>query len=127
MTGDTGHITCDMWHMTHNMWHMTHDSAHAALGGRWTLSQNASSLALTVLEWRHFEDFEEKDDWLADWMSNKAPVIQLVLMIHWTSAQHVKLIYSMQVNFVTFSFKTAIWKKLKLPKHVKITADKFCD
>ena len=55
------------------------------------------------------------------------PVIQLVLMIHWISAQHVPLIYSMQVNFVMFSFKTAIWIKLKWPKRVKITPDKFCN
>ena len=55
------------------------------------------------------------------------PVIQLVLMIHWISAQHVPLIYSMQVNFVMFSFKTAIWKKMKWPKRVKITPDKFCN
>ena len=31
-----------------------------------------------------------------------SPIIQLVLMIHWISAQHVQLIYSIQVNFVMF-------------------------
>ena len=40
-----------------------------------------------------------------------SPVIQLVLMVHWISAQHVPLIYSMQVDFVKFSFKTASEKK----------------
>ena len=55
------------------------------------------------------------------------PVIQLELMIHWISAQHVPLIYSMQVNYFMFSFKTPIWMKLKWPKRVKITPDKFCN
>ena len=31
-------------------------------GGRWTFSQQVSSLALTVWEWRCFKDLEEKDD-----------------------------------------------------------------
>ena len=56
-----------------------------------------------------------------------ALVLQLVLMIQSLKAQHVPLIYSRQVNFVMFSFKTAIWKKLKWPKRVNITPDKFCN
>ena len=56
-----------------------------------------------------------------------APVFQSVLMIQWLKAQHLPLIYSRQVNFVMFSFKTEIWKKLKWPKHVKVIPDKFCN
>ena len=37
-----------------------------------------------------------------------APLFQLVLMIHSLKVQHVPLIYSRQVNFVMFSFKTAV-------------------
>ena len=39
------------------------------------------------------------------------PVFQLVLMIQPLKVHHVPLIYRRQVNFVMFSFKTAIWKK----------------
>ena len=52
--------------------------------------------------------------------SRWTPVIQLMLMIHWICAQHVPLIYSMQVNFVIFHLKLQLEKKLKQPKHVKI-------
>ena len=38
-------VTCDMWHMRGR--------------GRWTFFQNGISLALTVWEWKCFEDFEE--------------------------------------------------------------------
>ena len=41
-----------MWHMILEMWHMTG-------GGGWTFSQNVRSQALTVWEWRCFEDLEE--------------------------------------------------------------------
>ena len=60
-------------------------------------------------------------EYTATWLLYKhlPPVIQLVLMTHWISAQHVPLIYSMQVNFVMFSFKTAIWKKTEMTKTCK--------
>ena len=48
---------CDMWHMTG--------------GGRWTFSQNFSSLALTVWEWRCSEDISTKDDWLSYLMNDE--------------------------------------------------------
>ena len=44
------HETCDRWHMTHDRW------------GRWTLSQNFSSLSLMVWEWRCLEDIFTKDE-----------------------------------------------------------------
>ena len=56
-----------------------------------------------------------------------SPAIRLVLMIHWFSAKHLPPIHNMQVNFVMFLFKTAIWIKLKWPQRVKITPDKFCN
>ena len=49
----------------------------------------------------------------------KAPVIQLVLMIDWISAQHEPLIYCMQVNFVMFSFKTVLGKKTEMTNTCK--------
>ena len=54
---DTWHLTCDMWHQTFDMWHVTH-------GGGWTLSQNVSSLALTVWDLWCLEDWVEKDQLL---------------------------------------------------------------
>ena len=43
-----------MWHVTYDMWHVTCD-------GGWTFSQNLISLAITVWEWRRFEDLDEED------------------------------------------------------------------
>ena len=43
LSKNTNLKTCDTWHVTYTMWHMT-------VGGRWTFSQNLSSLALTVWE-----------------------------------------------------------------------------
>ena len=40
--------------------------------------------------------------------SYETPVFELVLMIQPLKVHHVPLIYSRQVNFVMFSFKTAI-------------------
>ena len=51
-------------HMTHDMWHVIRDIWHVAGGRRWTFSENISSLALTVWEWRCSEDNSIKDDWL---------------------------------------------------------------
>ena len=48
-------MTCDMGHVT-------------CLGG-WTFSQNFSSLALTVHDLWYYEDLEEKDDSLNEWMN----------------------------------------------------------
>ena len=47
------------------MWHVT------CLGG-WTFSQNFSSLALTVCDLWYYEDLEEKDDSMNEWISDKA-------------------------------------------------------
>ena len=49
-------VTCDIWQVTCGKWHMTCDTWHVTCGGRGTFSQNFSSLALTVLEWR-FDDY----------------------------------------------------------------------
>ena len=55
-------VTSDIWHVTHDMWHMTCDTWNVTYRGWWTLSQNFSSLALTVWELWFFEDIEEKDE-----------------------------------------------------------------
>ena len=41
-------MKCDTWNVTHDMWHMTCDTWHVTGRGRWTFSQNFSSLAFTV-------------------------------------------------------------------------------
>ena len=60
------HVTCDMWHVTRarDTWHVT------CLRG-WTFSQNFSSLARTVCDLWYYEDLEEKDDWLDQWINEK--------------------------------------------------------
>ena len=49
-------VTCDMWNLTHR-W-------------LWTLSQNVRSPALTVWKLWCFEDWEEKNQWLTEWIKN---------------------------------------------------------
>ena len=42
-------VKCDMWHGIRDMWHLTCETWYVAGGaGRWTFSQNFSSLVLTV-------------------------------------------------------------------------------
>ena len=63
-------MTCDTWHVTRDMWHVTCDTWHVAhLGGGWTYSQNFSSLALTVCDLWYYEDLEEKDDSVTEWIN----------------------------------------------------------
>ena len=52
------HVTCDMWYVTHDIWHMTRD----IFLGRWTFSQNFSTLAFIVCDLWYYEDLEEKAD-----------------------------------------------------------------
>ena len=56
-------ILHDMWHGTHDMWYVTCDTWHVTGSGRKTFSQNLSSLALTVWEWRYDEDILTNHDW----------------------------------------------------------------
>ena len=62
-------MTCDMWHMTGDTWHVTHDMWHVTCCGGWTFSQHFSSLALTVCDLWYYEDLEEKDHWLNEWIN----------------------------------------------------------
>ena len=55
-------VTYDIWQLTHDMWLMTYDTLHMTGWVMWTFSQNLSSLALTVWDWRCFEDLEENDE-----------------------------------------------------------------
>ena len=59
-----------MWHVACGMWHVTHDTWHVTGGARWAFSKNFSSLALTVCEWRCFEDIFTKDDLLTNSLTN---------------------------------------------------------
>ena len=60
-----------MWHVTDEMWHVTRDIWHVTGGGRWTFSQNVTSLALTAWEWRFVEDLKEKGKGVSDFMTYK--------------------------------------------------------
>ena len=66
---DRWHATCDKWHVTDDMWHMTCDTWHVTHRGWSTWSQNCRPLALTVWDLWNFEDWEEKDDPLNDWIN----------------------------------------------------------
>ena len=68
-TCDMWHVTRDMWHVTRDMWQVTRDTWHVTHLGGWTFSQNFSSLALTICDLWYYEDLEEKDDWLNQWMN----------------------------------------------------------
>ena len=67
---DTWHVTCDTWHVTCDMWGMTHDMWNVTHGGGWTFSQYFTSLALTVWEKECFDDWEEKNESIGQWMSD---------------------------------------------------------
>ena len=57
------HVICDTWHMTRrDTWHVT------CLGGL-TFSPNFSFLALTVCDLWYYEDLEEKDDSINEWIN----------------------------------------------------------
>ena len=58
------HVTRDKWHMTRSIWHITCDTWHMTDDGRETFSQNFSSLAFTVWEWRFIEDISTKDEFI---------------------------------------------------------------
>ena len=58
------YVTCDMLHVACDMWHVK------CCGG-WTISQNVSSLAHSVCDLWYFEDLEEKDESLSQWISDK--------------------------------------------------------
>ena len=49
-------VTCDLWHVTYDIWHMTRDMLLVTRLGRWTFSQNFTSLALTICDLWYYED-----------------------------------------------------------------------
>jgi hypothetical protein len=55
-------VTCDTWHVTR-------DTGHVTCFGGWTFSDNFSSLALTVYDSWYYEDLEEKDQSLNEWIN----------------------------------------------------------
>ena len=61
-----------MWHVTRDMWHVTYHMWHVSCCGRWTFSQNFSSLAPTICDLGYYEDLEERDDWLTDSLNDEA-------------------------------------------------------
>ena len=56
LTSDMWHQTHDTWHMTPDTWYLTCDTWHVTHGGRWTFSQNFSSLSLMVWDTQCLED-----------------------------------------------------------------------
>ena len=52
-----------MWNVTCDMWHVW--------GGEYSLKY-FSSLALTVCDLWYYEDLEEKDDWVTEWINYEA-------------------------------------------------------
>ena len=62
---NTWHLTCDRWLVKCETWHATCDTWNVTSGGRWTFSQNFSSLAHTVWKSR-FDDniFTNLSNWI---------------------------------------------------------------
>ena len=65
VTGDKWQVTRDMWQVTRDTWRMT---PHV----EWTLSQNFSSIALTVWDLWCFEYLEEKAHRVNESMNDEA-------------------------------------------------------
>ena len=55
--------------VTHDTWHVTRDAWRVTRGGRWSFSQNFSSLALTAFWW--FWGKRSGTEWINYLMSNK--------------------------------------------------------
>ena len=73
------HLTLDMWHMTGNIWHVTCDSWHVT-GDMWAVSQNSSSLALTVWELWCLEDLEKQEHSVTQFMTK---LFEIQPRLHW--------------------------------------------
>ena len=101
------HKTCDMWHMIHDRW------------GKWTFSQNVSFLALTVWEWRCFEDIFAKDHWLNWWLmkvfnrpSVAGAILQTVLSLFNWLIESLSNSFSPDLqNNITFKLLRQAWLK----------------
>ena len=73
MTCEMWHVTHDTWHVTHDTWHVTHDTWHVTHRGWWTLSQNFSSLDLTVWELWFLKIWRKRmTEWMNEWINDKA-------------------------------------------------------
>ena len=77
-------MTCEMWHVTCDTEQVTHEKWQ--VWGRWTFSQNFSFIALTVWEWRCFEELRKRMIQLVnEWINVKgvcrtAPATQSLLI-----------------------------------------------
>ena len=67
LDGELHHFVKNQWHMTHDMrqvtcdpWHVTYDLRYVTCESMLTFSQNCSFLALTVWDWRGYEDLDKK-------------------------------------------------------------------
>ena len=61
-------VTHDMWHMKRDKWHLTGDTWHMEWGEHSLTFQLSSYIGKGV---KMFEDFEEKDDSVTLWLSDK--------------------------------------------------------
>ena len=78
-----------MRHLTYDMW--------GVIQNRSTFFQNISSLALTVWDWRCFEDISTMTDWLTDWLT--------VSLLCWEEGYTVKYSLSTrEISMVEGSF-----------------------
>ena len=64
-------MTWYMWHVTSDTSHLTCDNWKRTCWGRWTLSQNVRSLALTIWKWWFVENIFTKDVGLNQLMNHK--------------------------------------------------------
>ena len=95
LTHGMWYVTCDRCHVKHDTWHVTCDMWHETHGGRWTLFQSFSSLAIMVWEWSFVEYI------LQTWYSRGCSTNSVV--IH-------RLIHSIR--------DLKFWENVYLPPHV---------
>ena len=101
------------WHMTCDMLHVTCDTWHVTCCEGWKISQNFSSLALTVCDLWYFKDLEEKDHWLTFvWNKFVCNFFVGVLFCHYCYYYHYRH-YRTTVTTVT-TFSTTTTKLLEL-------------
>ena len=113
---DSWHASCDMWHLTCDTWHVTCDTWNVTSGGRWTFSQNDSSLALTVylrvkVFWRNVHK-GSPTDLISEWRRcNSIP-------------KQLKIVYGFLILSSTHPTHTdkLSWKKLSSLQNCNLTA-----
>ena len=125
VTGDTWQVTCDTWHRWHvthdtgDKWHVTQvtcDTWHMAHSVEWKFSQNVSSLALPVRDWRCLEYIWTKG-WISEWINDggdckTAPTKQGLVIAYFMVLSVTYTISHLKMPFQRCSFYYFLMNKI---------------